>query len=87
MMEAVSGKWLQGLVMRWLWLFATLLSWVLCFTRHGPGAMAFWLFVGVVGAIATTLGFAQARIEANARPESVLDLTHLHKHRDKPPQA
>lgn len=73
--------------MRWLWLFATLLSWMLCVTRHGPGAMAFWLFAGIAGAVITALAFAQARIEANARPETMLDPSHLQKHRDKPPQA
>ncbi|RUL75368.1 hypothetical protein [Dyella choica] len=73
--------------MRWLLLFATLLSWVLCFTRHGPGAMACWLFAGIAGAIATVLGFAQARIKANARPETMLDVTAMRKQRDKPPQA
>ncbi|HKT30812.1 hypothetical protein [Dyella sp.] len=72
--------------MRWLWLIATLVSWVLCVTRHSPGAMGFWLFAGITGAIVTALAFAQARIEANARPETMLDLTHVHKHRDKPPQ-
>lgn len=60
--------------MRWLLLLATLLSWLLCCTRHGPGAMALWLFLGVVGAIATALAFAQARIDANAQPEPHPDL-------------
>jgi hypothetical protein len=73
--------------MRWLCLLATLLSWVLCVTRHSPGAMAFWLFGGIAGAIVTALAFAQARIEANARPETMIDLTHIHKPRDTPPQT
>jgi hypothetical protein len=60
--------------MRWLLLCATLLCWVLCFTRHGPGAMMFWLFVGLVGVVVTALGFAQARIEANARPGPSVEL-------------
>jgi hypothetical protein len=55
--------------MRWLLLLATLLSWTLCVTRHGPGAFAFWLLLGFAGTIATALAFAQARIEANAQPE------------------
>ncbi|GLQ97976.1 hypothetical protein [Dyella mobilis] len=59
--------------MRWLWLLATLLSLVLCFTRHGPGAMALWLLLAIVGAIATALMFAQARIDANAQPEPPLE--------------
>lgn len=60
--------------MGWLLLLATLLSWVLCVTRHSAGALAFWLFAGLVGAFATALGFAQARIAANAKPEIMLDL-------------
>src|SRR5580698_9924505 len=64
----------KGVVMRWLWLLVTLLSWLLCFTRHGPGAMAFWLLVGIFGMIATTLAFAQARIEANAQPDLRIEL-------------
>ena len=73
--------------MLWLLLLVTLLSWVLCFTRHSPGALGFWLLVGIIGAIATALGFAQARIEANARPETMLDLGYRRKDQDKPPQA
>jgi hypothetical protein len=60
--------------MRWILLVATLLSWGLCFTRHGPGAMAWWLLAGIIGAIATVFAFAQARIDANARPELHPDL-------------
>jgi hypothetical protein len=60
--------------MRWFWLLATLLSWVLCFTRHGAGALGFWLLLGLVGAIGTTLAFAQARIEANAQPEPIIEI-------------
>lgn len=73
--------------MRWWLLFLTLLSWVLCFTRHSPGAMAFWLFAGIAGAIATALAFAQVRIEANARPENMVDLAALRKRQSPPPQA
>lgn len=73
--------------MRWLLLFATLLSWVLCFTRHGAGAMAFWLFAGIIGAIATAFGFAHARISANAQPEIMLDLPKRRPAQEKPPQT
>lgn len=59
--------------MRWLLLVATLLSWVLCFTRHSAGAMGFWLFAAIGGAIATALAFVQARIEAHAQPEIYFD--------------
>jgi hypothetical protein len=73
--------------MRWLLLFATLLSWALCFTRHSPGAMGFWMLMGLVGAIATTLAFAQARIAANAQPDLRIELMRKSLDRDKsPPQ-
>jgi hypothetical protein len=73
--------------MRWLWLIATLLSWGLCFTRHGAGAMMFWLLLGIFGAIATTLAFAQARIEANVQPELTIELMRRSHDSNKPPQA
>ena len=72
--------------MRWLLLLATLLSWVLCFTRHGPGAMGLWLLVGIVGAVATALAFAQARIEANAQPDLRIELMRHLPEQNKPPQ-
>ncbi|HUB88399.1 MAG TPA: hypothetical protein VMA74_01575 [Dyella sp.] len=72
--------------MRWLWLIATLLSWVLCFTRHGAGAMAWWLFAAIVGSIATALAFVQARIEAHAKPEIMFDLPKRQPVQDKPAQ-
>jgi len=57
--------------MRWLMLSMTLLAVLLCFTRHSSGAMAWWLFVSIVGAFATVLAFAQARISGSARSESL----------------
>jgi len=65
--------------MRWLLLLMTLVAVVLCFTRHSGGAMGWWLFVSIVGAFATALAFAQARISANARSEnlSAYDLKQL----------
>jgi hypothetical protein len=80
------GNPLQRLAMRWLLLVATLLSWVLCFTRHGAGAMACWLLVGIVAAIATALAFAQARIEANAQPEIVPERFTRRTDRETPQQ-
>jgi hypothetical protein len=59
------------LIMRWLLLTLTLFSIVLCVTRHGAGAMAWWLLVGVIGTIATTLAFAQAKIARNSRNDSL----------------
>ncbi|MFC5438324.1 hypothetical protein ACFPME_17315 [Rhodanobacter umsongensis] len=57
--------------MRWLFLGFTALAFVLCFTRHGAGAWGFWLLVGLIGIVATTLAFAQARIAGNARSDSL----------------
>ena len=57
--------------MRWLLLTLTLFAILLCFTRHGAGAMAWWLFVTLVCTLATTLAFAQARIAGNARSDSL----------------
>jgi hypothetical protein len=85
MIDAMWGNPSRGDIMRWLWLLATLLSWVLCFTRHGPGALAFWLLLGMVGAIGTVLAFAQARIEANARPDPTSEFIR-EWHSNKPSQ-
>jgi uncharacterized protein (DUF58 family) len=57
--------------MRWLLLTLTLFALLLCFTRHGAGAMAWWLFVTLLGTLATTLAFAQARIARNTRSDSL----------------
>jgi uncharacterized YccA/Bax inhibitor family protein len=57
--------------MRWLLLLLTVFAVVACFTCHSSGAMACWLFVGIVGAFATVLAFAQARISGSARSETL----------------
>ena len=46
--------------MRWLLLVLTTFAFLLCFTRHSAGAWGFWLPVGVLGIVATTLAFVQA---------------------------
>ncbi len=70
--------------MRWLLLILTLLALVLCFTRHGGGAMACWLLIAIIGTLATTLAFAQARISGNAREQSLseYDLRRLREGKD-----
>jgi len=67
--------------MRWLLFVLTLFAFVLCFTRHSAGAWGFWLLVGVIGIVATTLAFAQARIAGNSRGDSLseYDLKRLHE--------
>jgi hypothetical protein len=57
--------------MRWLLLILTVFALLLAFTRHTGGALAWWLLISASGAIATGLAFAQARIAAGARDESL----------------
>jgi len=57
--------------MRWFLLILAVFAFALCFTRHGAGAMAWWLLIGVIGTLVTTLAFAQARIAGNSRAESL----------------
>ncbi|MEP6897604.1 MAG: hypothetical protein ABI870_03635 [Rhodanobacter sp.] len=57
--------------MRWLLLILTLVALLLAFTRHADGPMAWWLFVGLAGAIVTGLAFAQARIAAGSREQNL----------------
>ena len=49
--------------MRWLLLISTVFAFVLCFTRHSPGAWSFWMLVGLIGVFASTLAFVQARLD------------------------
>jgi hypothetical protein len=58
-------------VMRWLLLILTLFALLLAFTRHTGGAMGWWLFVGMSGAIVTGLAFAQARIAVRSREQTL----------------
>ncbi|MEO8997920.1 MAG: hypothetical protein ABI227_05105 [Rhodanobacter sp.] len=57
--------------MRWLLLVLTVFAFLLCFTRHSAGAWGFWLLVGEIGIVASTLAFAQARIAGSSRGESL----------------
>jgi hypothetical protein len=57
--------------MRWLLLVLTVFAFMLCFTRHSAGAWGFWMLVGVIGIVASTLAFAQARIAGNSRGDSL----------------
>ena len=57
--------------MRWLLLALTVFAFMLCLTRRSAGAWGFWLLVGVIGLVATTLAFAKARIAGNARSDSL----------------
>ncbi|OOG62466.1 hypothetical protein B0E46_12535 [Rhodanobacter sp. B04] len=70
--------------MRWLLFVLTLFAFVLCFTRHSAGAWGFWLLMGFVGIIATTLAFAQARLAGSSRVDSLseYDLMRLREGKD-----
>ncbi len=57
--------------MRWLLFVLTVFAFVLCFTRHSAGAWGFWMLVGMIGIVATTLAFAQARIAGSSRGDSL----------------
>lgn len=71
--------------MRWLLLVATLIAFVLCFTRHSPGAWGLWMLLGLIGVFATTLAFAQARIAGNARDDSLSEYDLMRLREGKPP--
>ncbi len=71
--------------MRWLMLSGTVVAFLLCFTRHGSGAMGFWLMLGLVGVIVTALAFVQARISANSRESSLSDYDLQRLREGKPP--
>ena len=70
--------------MRWLLLVLTVFAFMLCFTRHSAGAWGFWMLVGVIGIVATTLAFAQARIAGSSRGDSLseYDLKRLREGND-----
>ena len=71
--------------MRWLLCAVTAFAIVLGFTRHSAGAFGFWLFVSLLGIIATALAFIHARIRVSARDDtlSAYDLQSLRE--GKPP--
>ncbi|WP_266168648.1 hypothetical protein [Dyella subtropica] len=71
--------------MRWFFLIGTLLAFVLCFTRHSGGAMGLWLLIGVIGLFATVLAFAQQRISASSRIETLSDYDIQRLREGKPP--
>ncbi|SFR95825.1 hypothetical protein SAMN05216570_1273 [Dyella sp. OK004] len=71
--------------MRWLFLTGTLIALVLCFTRHGGGAMGWWLFVSIIGAFATVLAFADSRINASSRGETLSEYDLKQLREGKPP--
>jgi hypothetical protein len=71
--------------MRWLLLVLTVFAFVLCFTRHSPGAWGFWLLAGLIGVFATTLAFVQARIAGSAREDSLSEYDLMQLREGKPP--
>lgn len=58
--------------MRFIWLLLAIASVVVAFATRNPGILAISLFVGFVSGLCAVFGFAAARIESSARPESAL---------------
>lgn len=71
--------------MRWMLLTATVIAFVLGSTRHSSGAMGFWLLLGFIGVLATGLAFAQARISAGSRNDSLSEYDLQRLREGKPP--
>lgn len=71
--------------MRWLFLVATLLAFLLSFSSHSGGTLAIWLLLGVLGMFATALAFAQARIASSSREKSLSDFDLQRLREGKPP--
>jgi hypothetical protein len=57
--------------MRWLIAAFTLLLFLIGIRTHSPGWMAFCIVGGLIGLVATALAFADARINDNARAETL----------------
>ncbi|WEN15529.1 hypothetical protein PY254_02290 [Rhodanobacter sp. AS-Z3] len=71
--------------MRWLLLASTVFAFVLCFTRHSAGAWGFWMLVGLLGVFACVLAFVQARIDGNAREDTLSEYDLKRLREGKPP--
>jgi len=71
--------------MRWLLLTVTLIALALCFTRHSGGAMGWWLWVSIIGAFATALAFADSRINAGSRSETLSEYDLKRLREGRPP--
>jgi hypothetical protein len=57
-------------MLRWFLFLLTLASLLLMFFGPSPGWVTFGLFSFLFGSLASTLAFAQARIDSCARPEA-----------------
>ncbi len=57
-------------MLRWILFLLTLASLLLMFFGPSPGWVALGLFSFLFGSIASTLAFAQARIDSHARPDA-----------------
>jgi uncharacterized protein (DUF58 family) len=59
--------------MRWLLLALTVFGLLLALTAHAPGRLGLGLALLLLGALASVLAFAQARIRGSARDEQLSD--------------
>ncbi|MEO5831691.1 MAG: hypothetical protein ABIQ36_14090 [Rhodanobacter sp.] len=71
--------------MRWLLLVSAVFAFVLCVTRHSPGAWGFWMLVALLGVFASTLAFVLARIDDNARADTLSEYDIKRLREDKVP--
>ena len=58
--------------MRYVWLLLMIASMVFSWITQHPGLLALGLFVAFVSGLFAVFGFAAARIESTARPDSAL---------------
>jgi hypothetical protein len=59
-------------VMRWVLLVVSIASFSVAYVAKTPAALGIAVVVGLVALVGTFLGFAQARIEATARPDAAM---------------
>ena len=58
--------------MRWLLLVVSIASFSVAYVAKSPAALGIAIVVGLVALVGAFLGFAQARIEATARPDAAM---------------
>ncbi len=58
--------------MRWLFLVVSIAWFSVAYVAKSPGALGVAILIGVIGLVGAFLAFAQARIEATARPDAAM---------------
>jgi len=74
--------------MRWIWLIISVVGFGLAWVAKTPGLLGFGLIMGLVGITMAVLAIAADRIQAGARPESMMmspgELNQLRNHNPAP---